>query len=80
MEECIRALRKSLTDGRLLLIDDESEFLVIETRQQLNKLGAFSLQVGDYTIDASLNARNLGAGKACVYHIHNILSEHCGKT
>ena len=61
MEECIRALRKSLTDGRLLLIDDESEFLVIETRQQLNKLGACSLQVGDYTIDASLNARNLGA-------------------
>ena len=50
-------------DGRLLLNDDETEFLVIETRQQLpdNKLGAFSLQVGDYTIDASLNARNLGA-------------------
>ena len=63
MEEFIRALRKSLMDGRLLLNDDETEFLVIETRQQLpdNKLGAFSLQVGDYTIDASLNARNLGA-------------------
>ena len=35
MEECIRVLRKSLTDGRLLLNNDETEFLVIETRQQL---------------------------------------------
>ena len=35
MEECIRVLRKSLTDGRLLLNNDETEFLVIETKQQL---------------------------------------------
>ena len=50
--------------GRLLLNDDKSKFLVIRTRQQLNKLGGvghLSLQVGDHNIDPSLNARNLGA-------------------
>ena len=29
-------------------------------RQQLNKLGPLSLQVGDHNIDPLLNARNLG--------------------
>ena len=56
-------------------------------RQQLNKLGPLSLQVGDHNIDPLLNARNLGAiidnslsmnnhinqiCKASFYHIHNI--------
>jgi len=61
MEECIRDIRNWLIDGRLLLKDDKTEFLVIGTRQQLNKLSPLSLQVGDHNIDPSLNARNLGA-------------------
>lgn len=42
----LSALR--LIDGRLLLKDDKTEFLVIGTRQQLNKLIPLSSQVGDY--------------------------------
>ena len=61
MEECIRDLPKWLIDGRLLLNDDEAQFLVIGTRQQLNKLSPLSLQVRDYNIDSSLSTRNLGA-------------------
>ena len=61
MEECIRDVRNWLIDGRLLLIDNKTEFLVIGTRQQLNKLSPLSLQVGDHNIDPSLNARNLEA-------------------
>ena len=37
MEECIRDIQNWLIDGRLLLNDDKTEFLVIGTRQQLNK-------------------------------------------
>ena len=58
MDECIRDLRKWLIDGRLLLNDDKTEFLVIGTRQQLNKLSPLSLQVLDYNVDPSLSARN----------------------
>ena len=38
VEDCIKDVRNWLIEGRLLLNDDETEFLVIRTRQQLNKL------------------------------------------
>ena len=37
MENCIEDLRNWLIEGRLLVNDDKTEFLVIGTRQQLNK-------------------------------------------
>jgi len=42
MEECIRDIQNWLIDGRMLLNDDKPEFLVIEARQQLNKLSPLS--------------------------------------
>ena len=38
VEDCIKDVRNWLIEGRLLLNDDKTEFLVIRTRQQLNKL------------------------------------------
>lgn len=61
MEVCLRDLQKWLIDGRLLLNDDKTEFLVIGTRQQLHKLGPLSLQVDDHNTDPFWNARSLGA-------------------
>ena len=49
IEECIRDLR---TWGHGVI--------VIGTRQQFNKLGPLSLQVGDHNIDPSFNAGYLG--------------------
>ena len=54
MENCIEDLRNWLIEGRLLLNDDKTEFLVIGTRQQLNKLYPSVLHVGDDTIDPSV--------------------------
>ena len=61
MEDCIKDIRNWLIEGRLLLNDDKTEFLVIGTRQQLNKLSPSVLHVGDHTIDPSVNVRNLGS-------------------
>ena len=76
-----------MIDSRLLLNGDKTEFLVIGTRKQLNKLSPLQLQVGDQMIDPSLNVRNLGffvdnslsmnthingMCKAAFYPIHNI--------
>ena len=87
MENCIEDLRNWLIEGRLLLNDDKTEFLVIGTRQQLNKLNPSVLHVGDDAIDPSVTVRNLGTildnsismdahinqvCKAAFYHIHNI--------
>ena len=60
MEDCIKDIRNGLTEGRLLLNDDKTEFLAIGTRQQLEKLNPSVLHVGDHTIDPLVNVRNLG--------------------
>ena len=87
MDNCIEDLRNWLIEGRLLLNDDKTEFLVIRTRQQLNKLNPPVLHVGDDMIDPSVKVRNLGTildnsismdahinqvCKAAFHHIHNI--------
>ena len=87
MEDCIKDIRKWLIEGRLLLNDDNTEFLVIGTRYHLNKLNPSVLHVGDHTIDNSVNVRNLGTifdnsfsmdthinqvCKTAFYRIHNI--------
>ena len=87
MEVSIKDIRKSLTDGRLLLNDTKTEFLVIGTRQQLSKLRSCSIEVGNQKIGRSSSVRNHGVMldeslgmnshinqicKASLYHIHNI--------
>ena len=87
MEDSIKDIRNWLIEGRLLLNDDKTEFLVIGTRYQLNKLNPSVLHVGDHTIDNSVNVRNLGTMfdnsismdthinqvfKTAFYRIHNI--------
>ena len=87
MEDCIKDIRNWLIEGLLLLSDNKTEFLVIGTRQQLNKLSPSVLHVGDLMIDPSVNVRNLGTifdnsismdthinrvCKTAFYHIHNI--------
>ena len=87
MEDCIKDIRNWFIEGRLLLDDDKTEFLVIGTRQQLNKLKPSVCCVGDHTIDPLGNVRNLGTifdnsisvdthikqvCKTTFYYIHNI--------
>ena len=43
------------------LNDDEIEFLIIGTSQQLKKVRTYTLSVGDAVISPVLSARNLGA-------------------
>ena len=86
MEDCIKDIRNWLIEGRLLLNDDNTEFLVIGTRYHLNKLNPSVLHVGDHTIDDSVNV-SLGTifdnsvsmdthinqvCKTAFYRIHNI--------
>ena len=50
MEDCIKDIKNWLIEGRLLLDDGKTEFLVIGTRQQLNKLNPSVCHVGNHTI------------------------------
>ena len=87
MEKCIDAVRKWMIQDRLMINDDKTEFLLVGTRQQLDKLDSCSITVGNNRISPSPCVRNLGSWfdsnlsmtdyikKACsaaFYHLHNL--------
>ena len=53
IEDCIKDIRNWLIEGRLLLNDDKTEFLVIRTRQQLNKLNPSGTVCGPWSATKS---------------------------
>ena len=61
MERCISDLRKSMYRNKLKINDDNTEFLVIGSRQQLLKIRHCSVRVGTIDIKPVKVARNLGA-------------------
>ena len=87
MEKCIDPVRKSMIQDRLMINDDKTEFLLVGTRQQLDKLDSCSITVGNNRIspspcvksfrlwfDSNLNMTD-HISKACnaaYYHLHNL--------
>ena len=61
MECCIEKIRRWLIHDRLLLNDDKTEFIIIGTRQQLNKLQAMNIKVGGSERKPSYQVKNLGS-------------------
>ncbi|XP_078372669.1 uncharacterized protein LOC144656313 [Oculina patagonica] len=59
-ELCIKAIRAWMITDKLKLNDDKTEFLIIGTRQQLNKVNIEKLSVGDVSVAPVAAARNLG--------------------
>jgi len=87
MKKCIDAVRKWMIQDRLMINDDKTEFLLVGTRQQLDKLDSCSITVGNNRISPSPCVKNLGSwfdsnlsmtdhiNKACntaFYHLHNL--------
>ena len=87
MECCVEKIRHWLIQDRLLINDDNTEFMIIGTRQQLCKLQAMNIKVGSSEIRPSSRVRNLGCCldpnlhmcdhitnvcKTAFYHLHNI--------
>ena len=87
VEKCIDAVRNWMIQDRLLINDDKTEFLLVGTRQQLEKLDSCFITVGNNRISPSPCVKNLGSwfdsnlsmtdhvNKACnaaFYHLHNL--------
>ena len=86
MDCCIEKIRRWLIHDRLLLNDDKTEFIIIGTRQQLEKLQAMNIKVGSSVIKPSSQVKNLGSWfdpnlnmrhrtnvcKAGFFYLHNI--------
>ena len=87
MESCIRDIRQWMLHDRLMINDTKSEFLIIGTRQQLNKVNIPGIVVGESNISPTRCVRNLGSWfdseltmnthitrtcSAAFFHLHNI--------
>ena len=77
MEKFMDAVSKWMIQHRLMINDDKTEFLLVGTRQQLNKLDSCSITVSNNRISPSPCVKNLTdhINKACnaaFYHLHNL--------
>ena len=87
LQACIRDIRSWMVQDKHRLNDAKTEFLIIGTRAQLNKVTISDLQVGEVKVSAVYSFRNLGAwfdanvnktthiNSICqdiYYHLHNI--------
>ena len=60
IEDCIRDIRFWMLNNNLKFNDEKTEFLIIGSSQQLEKLDNISIRVGDSDIHPVPLARNLG--------------------
>ena len=61
LQACIRDIRTWMVQDKLELNDAKTEFLIIGTCAQLNKIPINDLQVGEVKVSAVYSVRNLGA-------------------
>ena len=60
MEKCIDELRTWMLIDKLKINDDKTEFMIIGTKQQLEKISAQTLTIGKATVTTVSTAKNLG--------------------
>ena len=60
IENCIKAVRAWMIMDKMKINDITTEFLIIGTKQQLNKVSIKTLSVGDSAVALTAMARNLG--------------------
>ena len=87
METCISDVKQWMTSDKLMLNDDETEFIVIASRHLLKKAAVNTIRVGDCDVSKVSVVRNLGGWfddqltvavhitkicSAAFYHLHNI--------
>ena len=87
MENCICELRRWMISNWLMVNDSKTEFMIVGSRQQLERVTIPNIQVGEDRITPATSVRNLGVifdpnlkmdmhvNKACrgaYYHLHNI--------
>ena len=87
LQDCITDIRSWMIADRLKLNDDKTEFMIIGTRAQLDKVNVSEIVVGQAKVPAVMIVRNLGMWldtnptmsahitetcQAAIYHLYNI--------
>ena len=75
MENCIAELRQWMLQDKLMINDSKTEFLIIGSRQQLEKVYQCSIGVGDSNVQPVFSARNLVSW----FNSNSLMSVHVTK-
>ena len=60
LESCLADVRSCMQVNFLKLNKSKTEFIIFDTRQQLNKVGTINIRIGDDVIQNVPSVRNLG--------------------
>ena len=81
MEACVLDIHKWMLSDRLKLNMDKTEFLLIGTKRQLEKVNITTLRLGDTTITQSPSAvKNLGAWFDAQLNMHEHIKKTCSSS
>ena len=80
MEACISDIKEWMLSDKLKLNSGKTEFLVIGTQRQLEKVNVTNLQVGESKIDQSSVVKNLGAWFDSHLNMHEHIKKTCGSS
>ena len=61
IERCIKDIRKQMLKNKLMMNDNQAQFIIIGTRQQLMKINISHITTGDSEIVPLSPVKNLGA-------------------
>jgi hypothetical protein len=78
MEACIAEVHQWMLSQKLKLNPEKTEFMIIGTRQQLEKVNIDCLQVGDRQIMPSSVAKNLGSWFDSKLNMSQHINKTCG--
>lgn len=77
LEACVADIRKWMLCDRLMVNDDKTEFLIIGTKQQLEKITINKVSVGNTIVTPSTEVRNLGVWLDSNLSMSNHISKTC---
>jgi hypothetical protein len=80
LEKCISEIRSWMLDNFLCLNDEKSEFLVIGTKQQREKLNIASIKFGKCEVVTASKARNLGVIFDEAFNLDSHVKQLCKST
>ena len=77
MERYVEEIRTWMLTDKLSLNENNTEFLIIGTKQQLSKISPYLLTIGSATVSPVNSARNLGTWMDTSLALHDRIHKAC---
>ena len=76
-EKCIIEIRSWMVQHKLKINDDKTELIMISCPYNNNEINAMKIKIGEETVIASKNVKNLGVVCDAVFNMENRITSVC---